>query len=283
MTLDIKSKPVRIAALRRRIGAISTAAIPAWQQATGQGDDFSPGATAPGLHEVLDQHEVPGLHEVRPAAFFDTPAALGFAAALIAQGLARRAGGGLIVWRRGAGAAEFGTPYPYGLMEMGVDPARLLFVEARNAREALWCLEEGLRAGLALVAGDVGPARAYDLTASRRLDLAARAGAATALIMRSWHTCRPSVARTRFRVAASPGAPTHTEPVPHTGPVPHTDSHQMAALGKRRWRVELERARGAKPGFFDVQWHEKTHHLHLVAPLANRPARQPAKLWRNTG
>lgn len=63
----------------------------------------------------------------------------------------------------------------FGLVR-AFDPARLVVVRAGGRDDALWCFEEALRSGAAsLVVGELD--RPTDLTAGRRLNLAAEAGA----------------------------------------------------------------------------------------------------------
>ncbi|HEX6218004.1 MAG TPA: hypothetical protein VFZ35_01870, partial [Sphingomicrobium sp.] len=75
---------------------------------------------------------------------------------------------------------ESGRIYPLGL---GL--ADLIHVEARDARAALWAMEEGLRCGaLAAVIGEIwGDPASLDFTATRRLAVAAeRSGVACWLV-----------------------------------------------------------------------------------------------------
>ena len=64
---------------------------------------------------------------------------------------------------------ESGRIYPPGLPIQN-----LIHVEARDARDALWAMEEGLRcAALSAVIGEIwGDPRALDFTATRRLAVA---------------------------------------------------------------------------------------------------------------
>ena len=86
---------------------------------------------------------------------------------------------------------ESGRVYPPGL------PTRdIIHVEARDARDALWAMEEGLRcSALSCVIGELwGDPRALDFTATRRLAVAAeRSGVAAFLI--GWAATPISAAR----------------------------------------------------------------------------------------
>lgn len=98
---------------------------------------------------------------------------------------------------------EVGLPYAPGLMDWGLDPARLLCVRAQNARDALWSAEEGLKTGA--LAGVILSDVPMDLVASRRLALAARENQMICLVLATTRTSAPA-AQSRWRVRAEPGA-----------------------------------------------------------------------------
>jgi protein ImuA len=142
-----------------------------------------------------------GLHELHGTA--DAAAAVTGLAARLAAGCGRP---GPVLWLRERGAADGGRLYGLGLADLGLDPARLLLVEApdtiallRAAAEALTC------AGLACVVVESwGRAPAIDLTASRRLQLAAARVGLPCLLLRLAGEQRPSAALTRWQVAPAP-------------------------------------------------------------------------------
>ena len=116
------------------------------------------------------------LHEAYAGTAADAPAATGFALALARRAMAS-AEKPLLWARQEATTAESGAPYPPGLADIGVDPAAVAFIRVRDAKEAL---QAGAEAGRCATVGATlielfGEARAYDLTASRRLTLAAAA------------------------------------------------------------------------------------------------------------
>jgi protein ImuA len=176
------------------------------------------------------------LHEVLARA---GEAGTGFAAAL----LARIAGkDGRVLW---CGPA----PYGPGLAEFGLDPDRVIFAHTAPEAETLWAMEEGLRCpALAAVLGAV---EALDLTAGRRLQLAAERRGVTAIVLRR-HRCpdhrsgprrlEPGAATTRWRVAPLPGP-----------------------AGRVRWNVELLRCRGGAPRDFVLEWSHATRDLAVAA------------------
>ena len=176
------------------------------------------------------------LHEVVAASAPDRPAAAGFTLA-VALRLARQSGGrGWIAWI----AADFallenGGLYGPGLAALGLDPARLLLIAAPRAREALWAMEEALKCrALAAAVVELSDPRACDLTAARRLALAARASGTTGLLL---HPRLPpvSAAATRFEIAAgrSVAAPSYAASRPPRMPLPGPPAFMLRLLRAR--------------------------------------------------
>ena len=141
------------------------------------------------------------LHELWPAGPDDAPNAAGFAL-LLALRAAR--GAGAIVWIEQQG--KQGRLYPPGLAELGIDPARTLFVNTPDEKALLRAAGDVVRSSAARVAviAPAGPARLLDLTASRRLTLFAESSGTTAILLRTADPHAPSAATTRWRVAAAP-------------------------------------------------------------------------------
>ncbi len=85
--------------------------------------------------------------------------------------------------------------HAHGLHQLRLDPRRLILVAAKGDDEALWAMEEGLKAkSLGAVLGEI---EKLDLTASRRLQLAAEAGGVTAFVLRRWRVMERATARRR--------------------------------------------------------------------------------------
>ena len=154
-----------------------------------------------------------------------------------------------------------------GLYQAGLDPARVLYAEARDDAELLALMEEGLRhRGLGAV---VGEAKRVSTAATRRLQLAAEGGGTVALLLKrpgregAREGARdgadpfglPSAAATRWRISGAPSAP-----VPWNG------------LGRACWRLSCVRQRGGEPFELVVEAPDETGRLALPARLVDRPA-----------
>jgi protein ImuA len=174
-------------------------------------------------------------------------AAAGFAALW----LARLQAAGPLLWIARAASLDAIDLHPHGLTALRLDPNQLILVAAKRDDEALWAMEEGLKAkALGAVVGEI---ESLDLTASRRLQLAAEAGGVTAFVLRRWRlpdraaraAAQPIAAVTRWRIAS----------VPAQGP----------AGVDLRWRIDLTRCRGGKPGGWILEKADGSDELHASA------------------
>ena len=138
---------------------------------------------------------------------------------------------------------ESGRIYPPGLTNRN-----LIHVEARDARDALWAMEEGLRcAGLSAVIGEIwGDPRALDFTATRRLAVASERSGVAAFLIRLGGCANLSGARMRWRIASAPSLLNELDP---------------RAPGTPVWDAELFRARGAPPGRWSLVHEAGAFHL----------------------
>ena len=88
----------------------------------------------------------------------------------------------------------------------GLPSENLIHVEARDARDALWAIEEGLRCScLSAVIGEVwGDPKALDFTATRRLAMASERSSTPCWLVRLGGHANLSGARMRWRIASAP-------------------------------------------------------------------------------
>ncbi len=173
-------------------------------------------------------------------------AASGFAARL-----ARLcAGRGAIVW-----VLARDDLYAPGLAAHGLDPARVIYVRAKNDAQILSALEDALRTrGVGAAVGEAG---CLDLVAGKRLQLASARHGASGFVLRRRLYGGPrggteiSAATTRWCVAPAPS---------------QTDE---PGLGPARWRVRLERAHGGREGAWMMEADDDAGALRVVAELAD--------------
>src|SRR5690348_9935474 len=175
-----------------------------------------------------------GLHEIEGDA-----AASGFAAALARLLASER---GRVLWCTPLmSLREAGTLYGAGLAASGLDPARLIVASPRQTRDALWTMEEALRGGV--FAAVIGEIETLPPIAARRLQLAAEAHAAAALLLLPSRAPGIGVGMTRWRATSAPGG---------------------------AWHIELARCRSGASGTWLVEWNHATHRFDLVAVSGER-------------
>ena len=172
--------------------------------------------------------------------FAASPRDAGWAGFLLAQ----TARGKPLLWVQDRMAIlESGRIYPPGLRGN-----ELIHVEARDAKLALWAMEEGLRcSGLSGVIGELwGDPASLDFTATRRLAVAAERSRVPCWLVRLAGTANLSGARMRWRIASMPSIANPLDP---------------RASGTSAWEAELFRARGRMPGRWDVAYETGAFHL----------------------
>ncbi len=180
----------------------------------------------------------------------------GAAPALFAAGVLARCSGP-VLW-----IAARGDLYPPALARAGLDPARMVLVRTRHG--ALRAMEESLRhPGLAgVVCEHEGR---LDLTASRRLQLAAEAAGVLGFVLRRSQCfddlalTAPPAAATRWRITSLLSPP----PLPHAPDVP--------GLGPALWRLELLRCQGAAAASLVVECPDAQGRLAVPVRLADGP------------
>ncbi|MBI4724056.1 MAG: protein imuA [Rhodomicrobium sp.] len=205
------------------------------------------------------------------------PAVTAFAATVAASILRRPEGS--VLW-----AASQADCYPPGLVRLGLNPSRIVWIDCSKDAEVLSVMEEALHSrALAAVLGEAGT---LSLKTGRRLDAAARQSGTPALLLRR-HRSKPSkmsegpsgAAATRWRVSAVPVSGTVEEP----------------GLALPRWRLDLEYCRNGRTASWIVETSDgadgdkcKAGHVRVVAelrddarPLEAAPARSAARTARS--
>jgi protein ImuA len=159
------------------------------------------------LAETLADLPANACHELLAQSKGDAASLFGFGAML----------GAVLSARRGDAPCFFVRPYkrsggrlyPPGLAELGIDPARCFSVHAPDVLAALKATADIARSGAAgaVLLEVEGNPRLLDLTASRRLALAAEQAGTAVLLLRIGAREMPSAAFSRWQVTSAPSTP----------------------------------------------------------------------------
>ena len=209
------------------------------------------------------------VHELFAASGDDAASASGFAAMLALRMVGRRSP---IFWLRTDNAERFGGRlHGPGLVELGGDPDSLVLGVAPDTKALLKAAADAARCPglLALIVECRGQCPALDLTASRRLALAAEQSGVTLFLLRLEAEPVPSAADTRWAVGAAPSRMLEAD-----------------APGPPMFEIQLLRRRDGPSG---MRWHLEWHRDRLIfadpalpgamVPLpSSRPAAPAAEL-----
>lgn len=187
--------------------------------------------------------------------------------------------------------------YPPGLAAFGLDHRRLILVRCRKPREILAAMEDGLRCrALAAVIGELSDA--VDLTASRRLQLAAENSGVTGFLVRSAWRDQVSKSQVSKSLPAAKTKPSENQDgnKAGAGQVPESQALLLRSEGKEpsaafsrwsvdaarssagsgeyaadamTWRLSLLRCRNGGGGTWMVKWDAKTYRFSLAAEVAD--------------
>jgi protein ImuA len=222
----------------------------------------------PGADAVLRGLRREALHEVYAAEAGDSAAASGFAAGLAHRLRADRT----ILWiRQEFSALEHGEINGSGLLELGMDPARLILLRVDHAKDVLKAAGDALTCtGLGAVVLEIyGEHKALDLTATRRLMFATQRDGVSAILLRLGAKADASAAETRWIVRSAPS------------PANGEDD-----FGFPRFDATLARNRHGATGRWIMEWNGNDGSFHepaenpfdVAAPPADGPL--AAEEWR---
>jgi protein ImuA len=175
----------------------------------------------------------------------------------------RRSGTRFLAWVRQAFAeTETGRLHAPGLAAFGLDPARLILVRARDTIGVLRAGVEAARCGGlgAVIIEPWGNHRALDLTATRRLALAAEKSGVAVILLRQGGEAEVSAASTRWRVGALASGPLAAN-----------------APGRPAFDVTLLRHRAGPAGStWRLEWDHEQHVFRRLAPLSGAVVSLPS-------
>jgi protein ImuA len=183
------------------------------------------------INEAFPNNTFPlgAVHEFVPAGAESFAATSGFIAGL-ASGIIKN--NGIVIW-----VSTARTAFPLAFQHFDIGPDRIIFIDLKKEKDALWVVEETLKCEH--VAAVVGEIQQMDFNQSRRLQLAVEKSRVTGFIIRKdSKKITPSACVTRWQIQSLPSElPNH-----------------MPGVGFPRWQVELLKVRNGKPGAWNVEW-----------------------------
>jgi protein ImuA len=239
-------------ALRGHIARLENS-VPQFSGSRSRGQNWTFGVADIDVHLPERGLARSGLHDISPHAYGDIPAAMRIALAMAIRRLSDPVERRPLLWCRIVREVrEYGNLYGHGIETMGLPRHRFVTVTLKRPADALWVAEEALKSGaVAIVIADVD-AKHTNLTATRRLSLAAQTGKAAGLLVFTTPQSVSTASHTRWIASAS-----RSQPPPY-------DLH---APGKPSWNLELVRARGGRPGAWVVEWQNAPYRFNLVSKL----------------
>lgn len=140
------------------------------------------------------------------------------------------------------------TVYPPALMLFGINPDRIVFIDLKREKEALWAIEEALKCtSLSVVIGEIP---ALQFKQSRRLQLAVEASKVTGFIHCYQSPGTGSTASvSRWMIT----------------PIASSIEEGMPGVGFPCWNIKIAKIRNGKPGTWQLQWADGNF-MHLDRP-----------------
>lgn len=144
--------------------------------------------------------------------------------------------GGLCLW-----VSNGKRVFPFGLKHFGLEPDRVVFINAERTKDALWIIEEALKCeALTAVVGEI---KELGFTESRRLQLAIKNSGVTGFIHRHCPHRENAVAcTTRWKISS----------------LPSLINDNLPGVGHSTWDVQLVKMRNGRPHSWQVTWQNKT-------------------------
>lgn len=146
--------------------------------------------------------------------------------------------------------------FPPGLKYFGLEPDRVVFINASRPKEMLWVIEEALKCEM--LTAVIGEIKELGFTESRRLQLAVERSGVTGFIHRYCPQTENAVAcTTRWKISA----------------LHSLTEDDLPGVGHSAWDVQLLKVRNGRPYMWQVGWQGKSFmplsDKHLVVPFIN--------------
>lgn len=187
-------------------------------------------------HFPLGVFPISAVHEFLSGNPEQLAASTGFIAATITSCLPDDA---VIVWINNAQQI-----FPTALTRFGLQPHKIIFVNPASEQETNWCIEEALQCNS--ITAMVAEMTNLNFTNSRRFQLAVEKSKVTGFILNTQlNKINTTACFTRWQITPSPSHLTNG----------------MPGVGHPRWKVQLQKIRNGKPGYWEMEWANKQFQL----------------------
>lgn len=169
------------------------------------------------------------IHEFVSSTEACAAAANGFLASLLGTLMKK---GGICLW-----VSVGRRLFPPALKFFGVEPHRVIFIDVRREKDALWVLEQALKCkSLAAVVAEL---RNISFAESRRLQLAVETSRTTGFLHRQQlHSANTLACVSRWKIR----------------PLASRTDDELPGVGFSCLEVELEKIRNGRPGIWQFEW-----------------------------
>lgn len=180
------------------------------------------------------------LHEFLCTSAEETAASCGFISGILTSLMKN---GAPSVW-----VTSSTSVFPVALKSFGIDPHKIIFIQAKKPKEILWTIEEALKCdAICSVVGDINE---ISFTESRRLQLAVEHSKVTGFLIRNNPKNHATASVTKWKIK----------------PLPSAKDSLIPGITFPRWDVELIKVRNGKPGNWQMQWRKGC--FELIQPPA---------------
>lgn len=187
-----------------------------------------------GLHQLTDAFPegtlpIAAVHEFLAASTEDLACTRGFVSGLLGNLMGNN---GTAVW-----ISHSETVFPPGLINFGIQPHRIIFINVTKTKDILWVLEEALKCeSLSAVVGEISE---LEFIESRRLQLAVEKSSVTGFVLRnSNRKVSTTACVSRWKISS----------------MPSESIDDLPGIGFPAWKVELLRIRNGRPGVWNLSW-----------------------------
>ncbi len=189
------------------------------------------------------------IHEFMCGSAEEKAVSCGFIGGLISTFLPQH---GVILW-----ISRTQAVFPHALCTFNIEPHKVIFIHPKCEKEVWWCIEEALRCNRIIAV--VTEMKDLNFTNSRRFQLAVEQTKVTGFILNARpENTSTSGCTSRWKITS----------------LPSRLADGMPGVGYPKWKVELQKIRNGKTGFWEMEWiggqFKHTKREEIIIPMKER-------------